>query len=1011
MILWIEREASAVVLTMEPLSALGVASNLLQLVDFVARLAKTIGNVLDSSLEALPVNIKLSEHSARYKTLYENVQFILERQQQLSDSEKAANEAASNLFDEVNSLDRELKDLEISGASTKMGKGISTIGQFLRTRRKHNDFDERRRKLDELTNLLSARLLLMLQERTDSKLEDLKSAIEDEGIRNSKDVRQMYKTVLNLVRGQEQREAKERTESISRSLLFESMDHRRNIIPERHRKTFEWCFQEGESPLLNWLETGNNMFWICGKAGAGKSTFMKFLGSHRKTVQALKKWSGSKNLIVAEHYFYYAGSLMQRSHQGLLQSLLAQVLRAGSTRNFASKICPERWYGDDFEVSRVWSRDEITEALLALDKLDATNFCFFIDGLDEYYPHTEHDRLISELTSIVSLPNIKICTSSRPWTEFVEAFGSNAEQLRLEELTKSDIAEYAKESIKAATPSVGSSAVQYTPTTLDELGLRITERAQGVFLWVYLVVSALKEHLKARNSVEKLFDCIKSFPADLEEYFRGLIYDRIHKTLQNDTAQCLKLAWLILQHTEEHSCLLGENELDSNNIALPPLDAIEKQEVLQRTQPEPQVLTDQTVKVPEAFRNSLKLLRSFLPFWVLRTGMQRPKFAIIMELSMYPLSDLQDMVLVLRQYLCACCKDLLWIAPAGFDENLGPFEYKVEFLHRTVYDFLSTTEMMDLLGTNVPKHFNEQTFMLDVTVASLKVLIEAPNSKRTRCKDFFDAASGVVHKLYSQELQGSFQGEMALRELDRVGTEYIGLFCGGKRDCIDPIAACELLELMIRRQVFSYVKACVRNCLRKLPRNAAPTVPSIFPGSSVERRKLRAPPSCRAFAVLLAALGLDPPIFAVDCVDEELVHSLLQLNFSPNMLVSQHDCIQSPASVWMVFLQTWMQLQSPVGSSVHRSPGLDDVGSSKAWRLAKLMIGAIADRTIRAYGETIDSFGRTSVLTFNPDEQATKEYHHRYVLKEILDRCIPSGAKQELDSWYAMGAPSNGFQH
>ena len=994
---------------MEPLSALGVASNILQLVDFVARLAKTIDNVLDSSLEALPANIELSEHSKRYKTLYENVQFILERQQQLSDSEKAATEAASNLFDEVNSLTTELKDLEISVASTKMEKGMSTIRQFLRTRRKHNDLDERRRKLDELTNLLSARLLLMLQERTDSKLQDLKSAIEDEGIRNSKDVRQMYKTVLNLVRGQEQREAKERTEAIRRSLRFESMDHRRNIIPERHRKTFEWCFQEGESPLLNWLEAGNNMFWICGKAGAGKSTFMKFLGSHRKTVQALKKWSGSKNLVIAEHYFYYAGSLMQRSHQGLLQSLLAQVLKAGSTRNFASKICPERWYGDDFEVSRVWSRDEITEALLALDKLDATTFCFFIDGLDEYHPHTEHDRLISELTSIVSLPNIKICTSSRPWTEFVQAFGSNAEQLRLEELTKSDIAEYAKESIKAATPSIGSSAVQYTPTTLDELGLRVTERAQGVFLWVYLVVSALKERLKARNNIDKLFDCIQSFPADLEDFFRGLIYNRIHETLRNDTAQCLKLAWLILQHAEEHSRLLGEDESDLNDVTFM-LQGSQRAESDQHIPPYPKP------KKPKALSSDLKLLRSFIPFWVLRTGMQKPESAITMEWSVYPRTDLRDLVLVLRQYLNACCKDLLWVSPAGFDENLGPFEYKVEFLHRTVYDFLSTNEMMKLVDANIPKHFNEQTFMLDVTVASLKVIIEPPKSTNTHCGNFYDAARGVVHKVEPQELQVFPQGEIALRELDTIGTQYVELFCDGKGNCVDPAAACELFELMIHGHILSYTKACVHNCLKTLPHGMAPRIPSFAATRSrsyiitmtTMRDVLVLPPNNRAFAVLLAALGLDPPTFAVERVDEELVGLLLRHNFSPNMLVfSEYGPDGIPASVWTLFLQTWMQLQPPIGSSVHQISGLANFPSSKAWRLAKLMIISNADLTIHIFAETVDPihcFSDSSVRPIHPDSAALKVNNRYYALREILERCVPEEAKQELESFYRRGA-------
>jgi hypothetical protein len=132
------------------------------------------------------------------------------------------------------------------------------------------------------------------------------------------------------------------------------MDYRRDIIPEQHRKTFEWCFQRNSSPLVNWLKAGDNTFWICGKAGSGKSSSMKFLGNHHKTLAALRKWAGSCQLVIAEHFFYYAGSHMQKSHQGLLQSILSQVLPAASSQNPASIICEERWSGGDGEISVLW---------------------------------------------------------------------------------------------------------------------------------------------------------------------------------------------------------------------------------------------------------------------------------------------------------------------------------------------------------------------------------------------------------------------------------------------------------------------------------------------------------------------------------------------------------------------------------------------------------------------------------------------------------------------------------
>ena len=83
-----------------------------------------------------------------------------------------------------------------------------------------------------------------------------------------------------------------------------------------------------------------------------------------------------------------------------------------------------------------------------------------------------------------------------------------------------------------------------------DLADMVADKAQGVFLWVYLVVSALKEHMKACNPIDELYRCVDWFPPHLEDYFREFIYKRIPSALREDTTQALKLAWLILRHEE-----------------------------------------------------------------------------------------------------------------------------------------------------------------------------------------------------------------------------------------------------------------------------------------------------------------------------------------------------------------------------------------------------------------------------------------------------------------------------
>lgn len=45
-------------------------------------------------------------------------------------------------------------------------------------------------------------------------------------------------------------------------------------------------------PFLHWLSFGNGIFHISGKLGSGKSTLMKFLCEHERTIAELQKWAG-----------------------------------------------------------------------------------------------------------------------------------------------------------------------------------------------------------------------------------------------------------------------------------------------------------------------------------------------------------------------------------------------------------------------------------------------------------------------------------------------------------------------------------------------------------------------------------------------------------------------------------------------------------------------------------------------------------------------------------------------
>ncbi|KAI8170236.1 hypothetical protein K4K49_000180 [Colletotrichum sp. SAR 10_70] len=93
-------------------------------------------------------------------------------------------------------------------------------------------------------------------------------------------------------------------DTIVSSLNYTSRPIRLDSIPQAHQDTFQWAF---DSRLANWFLSGSGTFWISGKPGSGKSTFMKFISKHTRTKELLETWAGpTGTLAIATHCFWIA---------------------------------------------------------------------------------------------------------------------------------------------------------------------------------------------------------------------------------------------------------------------------------------------------------------------------------------------------------------------------------------------------------------------------------------------------------------------------------------------------------------------------------------------------------------------------------------------------------------------------------------------------------------------------------------------------------------------------------
>lgn len=274
------------------------------------------------------------------------------------------------------------------------------------------------------------------------------------------------------------------------------------VSTARQLDTEEIDKKQKRDAFIAWLRSGNNVFYISGKAGSGKSTLMKTLAHNPRTNQLLSTWADSegKRLIFGRFFFWNSGTRLQQDIEGLYRGILWEIL----------STCPDL-IGDAFpELSRTISttplhrlegvQDKIEIHILqtALDNLfKRQNFvsqykiCLFIDGLDEF--SGDYWKIAKQLKGWCNSTDVKICVSSRPYNEFERVFQPESSMwLRLHELTCQDMLRVVRtEFDKDERFTDYLDGAPHEHRLAQKLVETIVERADGVFMWVRLVIHTL----------------------------------------------------------------------------------------------------------------------------------------------------------------------------------------------------------------------------------------------------------------------------------------------------------------------------------------------------------------------------------------------------------------------------------------------------------------------------------------------------------------------------------------
>ena len=435
-------------------------------------------------------------------------------------------------------------------------------------------------------------------------------------------------------------------EKILETLMFPEINDRQDAIPPNYAKTFQWILDDARVGFADWARIKSGLFWVTGKPGSGKSTLMKYLSNHRKTHDLLQSWAGSDKLIIAKHYFWIVGTPTQRSQSGLLRSLLFQILQQAP--EIAPVVAPERFQEKD-NVHHPWTMTELVETMRKITELQdlPIRFCLFIDGLDEY--DGEHKELVDLLSDVGKSARVKMAVSSRQWNIFSDAYEllPSKNKITMQDLTRDDILTYVEGNLLA---DKRCKELQARSRGGEDIIQHITDKSQGVFLWVFLTVRSLLRGLMNDDDLEILHQRVDEYPDSLDGYF-----DRMFKSTEKVYRQQMGRLLLAAIH---------------GNGSLP-------------------------LRILDDFKRELN--DSDYDLWLPVDQAQQTSQEKVHQVARA------------TKLLDARCRDLLEVVDG-----------RIQFLHRTVRDFLATSYMYTLLYDRAGPSFMPVVSLSKVSLAMIK---------------------------------------------------------------------------------------------------------------------------------------------------------------------------------------------------------------------------------------------------------------------------------------------------